>query len=321
LIEAVLTLTDARRGLGFNYVPLYTWGNAVRNNSLGFREKEFAIPKPAGTYRIMVLGDSLTWGAGLAAEQRYTDLLEDYLANRFPKRSIEVLNFGLSAAPTTQERDILRKYRESVQPDLIVIGFCLNDPQPKDQDHSPEKEAFERTYGRRIKALAERLARVRLRHVGELLEEAAHRFAEKLGIVPTWEVALQRTYEKNSREWLDFEEALRDIKSMSDRMGLPPPVFAILNQGLPDRSVSYEEPSGEIRLWSKWYRQAEESAAMIGFRTHNHERDVIWRLPGNALTVNAVDGHPSARLNEVYAKKLFEIIERQMTKDSVSDGR
>ena len=52
----------------YNYLPIngivdgkrYTWGHLVENNRYGFREREFQTPKPSGTYRIMVLGDSLT---------------------------------------------------------------------------------------------------------------------------------------------------------------------------------------------------------------------------------------------------------------------
>ena len=36
-------------------------------NALGFRERSFSQAKPAGTYRIAVLGDSLTWGVGVPA--------------------------------------------------------------------------------------------------------------------------------------------------------------------------------------------------------------------------------------------------------------
>jgi lysophospholipase L1-like esterase len=100
LAEAFLWVIDPRRQLPINGVhngKLYTWGHEVRHNRFGFRERDFVTPKPQGTFRIMVLGDSLTWGAGLAEEERYTNLLESALNREFdhgPK--VEVLNFGVS---------------------------------------------------------------------------------------------------------------------------------------------------------------------------------------------------------------------------------
>src|SRR5437867_523487 len=54
----------------------YTWGHLVENNKYGFREREVKTPKPSDVYRVMVLGDSLTWGAGLDVEERYTAIAE-----------------------------------------------------------------------------------------------------------------------------------------------------------------------------------------------------------------------------------------------------
>jgi len=60
-----------------------TWSHSVVNNALGFREREVRIPKPPSLFRVMVLGDSLTWGAGLATDQRYSDLLKHACAMPF----------------------------------------------------------------------------------------------------------------------------------------------------------------------------------------------------------------------------------------------
>ncbi len=66
----------------------WTWGHRIDNNSFGFREKEFDIPKSEGLFRIMILGDSLTWGAGLAYDQRYSAILDTLLAKTQPAASI-----------------------------------------------------------------------------------------------------------------------------------------------------------------------------------------------------------------------------------------
>src|SRR5262245_41844844 len=91
--EFVLERNDPRKSLPPNGMvngKLITWGHAVENNRFGFRERDFVTPKPAGVFRIMVLGDSLTWGAGLAPEERYTNLLEKSLSEKFPQKKIEV---------------------------------------------------------------------------------------------------------------------------------------------------------------------------------------------------------------------------------------
>src|SRR4051812_34877583 len=48
----------------------------VHINSRGTRGPEFAVPKPANTFRILSLGDSRTFGWGLTEDETYTKRLE-----------------------------------------------------------------------------------------------------------------------------------------------------------------------------------------------------------------------------------------------------
>ena len=73
---------------------------AVHLNGAGFRERAFDAVKPAGTYRIAVVGDSFTWGNGVRQQDRYSDLLQA----RLPEH-IEVLNFGTAGANTPESDD------------------------------------------------------------------------------------------------------------------------------------------------------------------------------------------------------------------------
>ncbi len=114
--------------LGYELIPGSTsfedqvW---YRINQQGIRDgREFAIPKPAGVYRIAALGDSFTFGMGVEEEDTWPRLLESELAGR---RSTEVINFGVMGYDTTQEARLLETRVPAFQPDLIVIGYCLND--------------------------------------------------------------------------------------------------------------------------------------------------------------------------------------------------
>ena len=55
-------------------------GVPAHTNSLGFRDtREYALSKPPGTFRIIVLGDSVTFGHGALFETTYPYLLEQRL--------------------------------------------------------------------------------------------------------------------------------------------------------------------------------------------------------------------------------------------------
>ena len=86
---------------------VYTRGHLVKNNRYGFRQRDFTTPKPAGVYRVMVLGDSFTWGLGLAADDRYSAVAE------------ELLNPGASDTTSTATRG---GRCERVSPDAPLAG-------------------------------------------------------------------------------------------------------------------------------------------------------------------------------------------------------
>jgi hypothetical protein len=60
-----------------------------RINAQGFRDRERVRPKPSGMYRILVLGDSVTFGFGVQPEESFTRLLEAELKERVPEAGIE----------------------------------------------------------------------------------------------------------------------------------------------------------------------------------------------------------------------------------------
>jgi hypothetical protein len=67
---------------GYKPVPHQTaWsgGAPVRTNAYGFRGPEWAVPKPPGTFRVMVLGDSLSFGNLVAYEDTFAARLQDAL--------------------------------------------------------------------------------------------------------------------------------------------------------------------------------------------------------------------------------------------------
>lgn len=301
---------------GFDpYTPYRTWGNITRSNRFGFREREVG-EKHDSIYRIMVLGDSFTWGAGLSEQQRYSNLLDSLLKNA--GFNAEVLNFGYSGSPTTEERDLLAKIGGVIKPDLIIVGFCINDPQPLSEDYSVEKERFNQRFEKLINAFQKRMSFIRLQYAGDLIKQFIYKLAGKAGVFPSDTEALGRVYDKQSHEWREFEKALTDIKRISDSLGCDRPIMGIFNQmssidseKVLRRMKQDKRESIQIRL--QWLAQVRETAEKKGFIAIDYGPFIVeeieaGRLSPDSLTVTPLDGHPSFQLNKIYAQKMYEII-------------
>ncbi len=104
------------------------FGNEIRINSLGLREREFDRKKLPGTTRILVLGDSVVFGDGVSAEDAFPRRLEARLASKF--RSVEVLNAGVRGYNTYQELCFLREVGVALGPDVVILFYTTNDAEP-----------------------------------------------------------------------------------------------------------------------------------------------------------------------------------------------
>ncbi len=100
---------------------------SIRTNSLGLRSPELIQPKPVDLFRIVVLGDSVTFGWGVRGEDTYVSHLAGLLAALHPGQRYEVVNAGVSGYGTWQEALWLQEQAAALQPDLIIVQVHLND--------------------------------------------------------------------------------------------------------------------------------------------------------------------------------------------------
>jgi len=105
----------------------FTIDAPVRVNSLGLRDDEIPVAKPAGEKRVLCLGDSFTFALGVRFEDLYPQQLERLLAKRYPGERIQVINAGTAGYNTRQELLQLLAQGLAFSPDLITVGFYFND--------------------------------------------------------------------------------------------------------------------------------------------------------------------------------------------------
>lgn len=100
-------------------------------NSHGLRDREYSVVKPPHTFRILALGDSFTYGDGVALEETWMKDLERRLNRQLGDTGIhfEVLNAGIPGYNTHQELIHLQDVGLQFDPNLVVVEFTLNDAE------------------------------------------------------------------------------------------------------------------------------------------------------------------------------------------------
>jgi hypothetical protein len=103
-------------------------GVPVHINHLGLRDpREYDLHKGPHTFRILVLGDSVTFGHGSIYEHTYPYLTEQRLRAWRPDIDWQVWNAAVPGYNTSQELAHLLEVGPRFQPDLVVVGFYEND--------------------------------------------------------------------------------------------------------------------------------------------------------------------------------------------------
>ena len=109
--------------LFWKLVPGHSSGQVVINQD-GFRAPELIRPKPDGTFRILALGDSVTFGFNVAQKETYAYKLAQFLRRRYT--NTEVINAGVPGYSSWQVRKLYEIVRD-LEPDLVIAMFGYND--------------------------------------------------------------------------------------------------------------------------------------------------------------------------------------------------
>ena len=104
-------------------------GVDISTNAMGMREADYELPKPAGTLRIVLLGDSFVFGWRVEAQERLGARLAQFLRERLgadPPR-VECLHLAIPSWNLETECVWLERQLDRLQPDLVFHVTYLND--------------------------------------------------------------------------------------------------------------------------------------------------------------------------------------------------
>lgn len=104
---------------------------AYRRNQRNLRDREYVSPKPSGKQRILMVGDSFTFGQGVKDPAKiFPELLESRLNTlEIPSapKGVDILNGGLPGSLTDEWLRVWEATSEEFDPDLLLIVFFLRD--------------------------------------------------------------------------------------------------------------------------------------------------------------------------------------------------
>ena len=106
---------------GLRNVPVFK-NKILNTNSRGFRgTREYVYGKQDGITRILVLGDSFTFGEEVSDHEIYTHYLQELLPDA------EIINLGVHGYGHDQMLVLLQEVGAKYEPDIVILGFLPAD--------------------------------------------------------------------------------------------------------------------------------------------------------------------------------------------------
>jgi lysophospholipase L1-like esterase len=235
----------------------------------------------------MLLGDSTTFGWGVREEDTAAKSLERKLNAHLPPGydKVEVLNAGVGNYDTVQEVTYYEVRGRDFHPDLVVLVFFINDPEPV----PVEKKGLliDRSY---------------------LIAFATNRFdgiLRHMGMRPDWKQYYSSLYDDDKPGFQACKKALGDLADSTRRNGAKV-LVAILPELHQINGDSYP------------FKTAHEKIKHVLAADHVSVVELIDGLkdhgPEETLWVTRQDDHPNAKANNLISSQLQQWILADMEK-------
>lgn len=274
-------------------------------NSLGMRGPDRTWSKEAGTFRIAALGDSHTFGWGVANQDTFVSVLARRLDERLPKRRVEAWNLGVPGYNTVQEVADLERRIDRLKPDLLVLLWVANDADlPNFLRKKPDPWTLEKSYLRDL--VRRRLKILRGRRVLplDLLVVDADEHGRYM---------LDRT-RVPEEYWRLFGHdhmmaALRRLAEIAGRGNLPLVIVFDWNDVGPLLRGETDNvlPEGVRQI----ARQCEAMGYLVVDTQHRMARYLeSHNLPPSALWVSGEDPHPNAARHRLIAEEILATLDQ-----------
>lgn len=246
----------------------------VTYNERGLRDRPI-LPKAPGEYRILALGDSVTFGWGVDQDKTFTARLESLLEERL-HRPVRVINSGVGGYNTVQEMTYFKREGIALQPDLVMLTYVQNDIEVNRGPFDPwaQGSLWGKSFPDMVIAVVGKLWFYRLMH-------HAYNYA-----MPTLQPTSVASSPQEGVGWRQSMAALRELTMICEERHIPLIVFfhrldSSENQPLFEGVVQHVQGVPVMDM-GQWYGE----------------------LSVSSLVNSKVDGHPNAAGHRVMAEHM-----------------
>jgi len=254
-------------------------------NEDGFRGPPTTVAKSAGMTRIVCLGDSVTFGEGVEESASYPRIVERMLNEAAAARRYEVINAGVQGHGTIDEYLYFKMHVARFKPDVVTLGFFLNDAMDGAQTIRQNEEwtrEWELSALSRFSRLAEIVERGR---IARRLQEEYFAAVRESFRSPRWDLC--------QRALSDFQHA-----SIEGHFRFVMLIFPV------PWSLDEDYPFNDIhgRILEACRTRGIESLDLIE----------CWRgVDASDLWVHPTDHHPNARAHALAARRIASVLMSQ----------
>lgn len=230
------------------------WGGVfVRINDKGLPGPELDYAKPEGTLRVLYLGDSVTFGYFIEDPLKTYPYLAGPMLEASLNHPVETINAGVGGYSPWQEFLYLEREGIRYGPDLVLIGFVLNDLTEKIQlvrfGGTGEGFQLEHTFQGQLDRWADRIALLyfgnrfcaRLRFGADVQRRAAE--IELMNIKTLVEQPQRPEY---VRAWAETLESLELLFEFCRRRNLPAALVIFPYRFQYDDPEKFSEPQKRL---------------------------------------------------------------------------
>jgi hypothetical protein len=254
-------------------------------NSLGFRDVEHAKAKPNGVVRILVLGDSMTFGHGIADDELWLRRMQELAG---PK--IEVISMAQNGWSTADELYAFRHQGAGFDPDIVVIAVVDNDLAPplwEPSGQQPEWLIF--------RWLSDRLDLFRW------LDYEINRFGDGMGWRYGYTQWLADTYDPTKSYFPRWQRTVAEFGEALREKGIPGYAFVLISPIAPaDEDVKRRYGVLQREFEKNGFRSVNLLAAFVREFGPDGGKD-LWALPN--------DPHPGPQVQPFFAKEIWHALE------------